>query len=89
MLYKRKKWDIVLALCQYGIGNVWEWGNESGGQLWRTEGDVYDSWESVHNAFNKLSDKAASLRTTLDNAEFWTKQMEDGQSGPGVVDSVQ
>jgi alpha-galactosidase len=32
--------DLVLNLCQYGMGNVWEWGAEVGGQSWRTSGDL-------------------------------------------------
>jgi len=32
--------DIVLNLCQYGMGNVWEWGGEVGGHCWRTTGDL-------------------------------------------------
>jgi alpha-galactosidase len=32
--------DIVLNLCQYGMGNVWEWGREVGGHSWRTAGDL-------------------------------------------------
>jgi len=32
--------DIVLNLCQYGMGNVWEWGREAGGHSWRTAGDL-------------------------------------------------
>jgi alpha-galactosidase len=32
--------DIVLNLCQYGMGNVWEWGSDAGGQSWRTAGDL-------------------------------------------------
>ncbi|WP_414000322.1 putative Ig domain-containing protein [Flavobacterium sp. W1B] len=59
---KAQKRDIVHALCQYGMGNVWEWGDESGGQLWRTEQDVHDTWPSVRNAFKKLSDKAAYVK---------------------------
>ena len=31
--------DIVLNLCQYGMGNVWEWGNQVG-NCWRTTGDL-------------------------------------------------
>jgi len=31
--------DIVLNLCQYGMGEVWEWGAECG-QCWRTTGDL-------------------------------------------------
>ena len=39
--------DIVFSLCQYGMGNVWEWGGEIGGNSWRTTGDIEDTWESM------------------------------------------
>jgi hypothetical protein len=39
--------DIVYSLCQYGMGIVWEWGDEVGGNLWRTTGDITDTWESL------------------------------------------
>jgi len=38
---------IVYSLCQYGIDKVWEWGAESGGNLWRTTGDISDRWKSM------------------------------------------
>lgn len=39
--------DIVYSLCQYGMGNVWEWGREAGGNCWRTTGDIVDTWGSL------------------------------------------
>ena len=39
-LLKRQDRDIVLNLCQYGMGNVWEWASEVGGHCWRTTGDL-------------------------------------------------
>lgn len=39
--------DIVFSICQYGMGNVWTWGREVGGNLWRTNADLEDTWESV------------------------------------------
>ncbi|HBB92139.1 MAG TPA: alpha-galactosidase [Bacteroidales bacterium] len=39
--------DIVFSLCQYGMGKVWEWGDNVGGELWRTTGDITDSWNSM------------------------------------------
>ena len=39
-LLKQQKRDIVFNLCQYGMGNVWEWGAEVGGHCWRTAGDL-------------------------------------------------
>jgi alpha-galactosidase len=32
--------DIVFNLCQYGMSNVWEWGDEVGSHAWRTDGDI-------------------------------------------------
>jgi len=39
--------DIVYSLCQYGMGEVWTWGAEVGGNCWRTTGDITDSWGSM------------------------------------------
>jgi alpha-galactosidase len=39
--------DIVFSLCQYGGKEVWKWGPEVGGNLWRTTGDIEDSWRVV------------------------------------------
>ena len=38
---------IVYSLCQYGNHNVEEWGERVGGNLWRTTGDINDSWDSM------------------------------------------
>jgi alpha-galactosidase len=39
--------DIHYSLCQYGMGDVWTWGPEVGGNSWRTTGDITDTWESM------------------------------------------
>jgi len=39
--------DIVYSLCQYGMGDVWEWGGRVGGNCWRTTGDITDTWGSM------------------------------------------
>ncbi|MCL5098487.1 MAG: putative Ig domain-containing protein [Candidatus Omnitrophica bacterium] len=54
--------DIVLNLCQYGMGNVWEWGKEVGGQSWRTAGDLGLSFEGIaaglfRDGFDLYSDR--------------------------------
>src|SRR3954447_24776872 len=38
---------IVYSLCQYGNADVWKWGPDVGGNLWRTTGDIKDTWESM------------------------------------------
>jgi len=41
--------DIVYSLCQYGMGDVWEWGGQPpvDGNCWRTTGDIVDTWGSM------------------------------------------
>jgi alpha-galactosidase len=41
--------DIVFSFCQYGMGDVWKWGAETGGNSWRTTGDIHDSWENMRS----------------------------------------
>ncbi len=39
--------DIVFSMSQYGGGDVWKWGEEIGGNSWRTTGDLIDTWPSI------------------------------------------
>jgi alpha-galactosidase len=39
--------DIVYSLCQYGMGDVSQWGATVGGNCWRTTGDITDTWGSM------------------------------------------
>ena len=39
--------DFVYSLCQYGWGQVWTWGADVGGDLWRVTGDITDTWASM------------------------------------------
>jgi alpha-galactosidase len=56
---KQQPRDIYYSLCQYGMSDVWKWGNLVGGQSWRTTNDITDTWTSVKNiALNQ--DKAAA-----------------------------
>lgn len=41
--------DIVYSLCQYGYGDVWKWGAEVGGNLWRSSGDLLDNWSNLES----------------------------------------
>jgi alpha-galactosidase len=45
---------IVFSLCQYGGLKVQDWGAGIGGNLWRTTGDIRDSWDSMsHIGFDQ------------------------------------
>jgi alpha-galactosidase len=38
---------VVFSLCQYGFNQVWRWGADVGGNLWRTTGDIEDSYKRM------------------------------------------
>ena len=38
--------QIVFSICEWGSNNPWEWAPGLGG-LWRTTGDISDSWNSM------------------------------------------
>jgi alpha-galactosidase len=49
--------DILFSFCQYGMGDVWKWGAEVGGNSWRSTGDIEDTWKSMSTiGFNQIAD---------------------------------
>lgn len=48
---------IVFSLCEWGTAKPWEWAGEVG-HLWRTTGDIGDSWNSMINIFTLQKDLA-------------------------------
>jgi alpha-galactosidase len=66
-LIKAAKRDIVLNMCQYGMGDVWKWGKSVGGNSWRTTGDL--GWNTQ------------SLSASMFSIGFFQEQIRD-YSGP-------
>ena len=54
--------DIVYSLCQYGYGDVWQWGADVGGNLWRSSGDLLDNWSNLESVGFRQSGR-----------EIWTR----------------
>ncbi|MHC4541243.1 MAG: putative Ig domain-containing protein [Planctomycetota bacterium] len=54
--------DIVFNLCQYGMGDVWTWAGELGGNCWRTTGDL---------GLAKGAELPGFYHIGLSNAEHW------------------
>ncbi len=44
---------IVYSLCEYGNGHVEAWGAKVGANLWRTTGDIHESWSSMTGNIRK------------------------------------
>ncbi|RYX83590.1 alpha-galactosidase [bacterium] len=57
-LLREQPRDIVFSLCQYGMSDVWKWGDSVDGQAWRTTNDITDSWRSMRE-IALAQDKAA------------------------------
>ena len=49
---------MVFSICQYGRADVWTWGADVGGNLWRTSGDIADRWD-VMSAIGFAQDELA------------------------------
>jgi alpha-galactosidase len=58
-ILKQQRRDIVLNLCQYGMGNVWEWGAAIGGHCWRTAGDLGFELDRIFEVALKNSEHRA------------------------------
>src|SRR5579859_935789 len=50
---------IVFSLCQYGRDDVWKWGPDVGGNLWRTTDDINDTWKRMSTIGFSQNDLAA------------------------------
>ncbi len=48
--------DIVHAFCQYGMGDVQSWGEAAGANVWRSWGDLKDSWTCLIKATESYAD---------------------------------
>jgi len=55
-LYAAKR-PIVFSLCEWGSNKPWEWAGEIG-HLWRTTGDISDSWNSMISILSQQKDLA-------------------------------
>ena len=54
--------DIVYSLCQYGMSDVWKWGDSVDGNCWRTTNDITDTWASVKSIALDQDKSAASAK---------------------------
>ncbi len=67
--------DIVLNLCQYGMGEVWKWGGEVG-HCWRTTGDLGLERGSALPGFYSIG---------LSNARHWEYARPGAWNDPDYI----
>lgn len=68
--------DIVLNICEYGLGNVWKWGAEVGGHSWRTTGDL---------GLQSDSKLPGCLKIGLRNMKHWKYAAPGGWNDPDYI----
>ncbi len=39
--------DILFSACSWGVENTWDWIRSTGAGMWRSTGDIVDTWESI------------------------------------------
>ncbi len=44
---------IIYSFCQYGWDAVWEWAPATGGNLWRTTGDIEPEWNRIYTIISQ------------------------------------
>ncbi|WP_082865611.1 glycoside hydrolase family 27 protein [Paenibacillus crassostreae] len=66
LLYKRMSLalkncgrDILFSACNWGEDNVYQWIRESGAHMYRSTGDIQDSWDSIKSLTLSQLDKAS------------------------------
>jgi alpha-galactosidase len=67
--------DVVLNLCQYGMGEVWKWGGEVG-HCWRTTGDLGLERGSALPGFYSIG---------LSNARHWEYARPGAWNDPDYI----
>jgi alpha-galactosidase len=50
--------EILFSLCEWGHRQPWTWARSVGGHMWRTTGDINDSWESIRKLAERQRDLA-------------------------------
>jgi len=68
--------DVVFNLCQYGMGDVWEWGAEVGGNSWRTTDDLGVAANGLLPGFYQIG---------LSNAQHWEHARPGAWNDPDYI----
>ena len=74
---KATRREIVFSICEWGHHRPWLWGANAGGQLWRTTGDIGDSWYNVN-------DGRDGILYGIDSIGFEQQRGLETYAGPGA-----
>ena len=74
---KKSGREIVFGICEWGLRKPWLWAANSGGQLWRTTGDIRDKWVNIDKPTSAVFNWNGILDTANQNADLYA------YAGPG------
>ncbi|MCF3652259.1 glycoside hydrolase family 27 protein [Synoicihabitans lomoniglobus] len=77
-LYTAKR-PVVFSMCEWGRSRPWEWAQDVG-HLWRTSGDIYDSWDG-YKMWEMGWKRILDLQTSL--VDDWGPNGIAKYAGPG------
>lgn len=81
--------DIVFSACNWGSDNVHEWIRETGAQLFRSTGDIQDSFESVKRlAFSQLGKQCYSGPYCHNDMDMLVVGMHGNSDNSWIADVV-
>jgi alpha-galactosidase len=52
---------ILFSICNWGVNSPWSWGPATG-NMWRTTGDINDSWSSMTSIIDQSGSHASAAR---------------------------
>ena len=77
--------DIIFSLCNWGNAEVWKWARSVGGHLYRSTGDIMDSFESIKRLSNSQKENLGYSAPGCFND---IDMLVAGMSGTGNISTV-
>ncbi len=95
MLYKRMGMalrncgrDILFSACNWGSDNVHDWIRESGAHMYRSTGDIQDSWVSIKNlALSQMGKQASNANHCWNDIDMLVVGMHGGSNNSFIKSS--
>src|SRR5713101_158959 len=78
---------IVLSICEWGGRQPWLWGKQSGGNLWRTTGDIQDRWAGKKEWSPGNCCSNGILDIVDENAELYTFAAPGTWNDPDLLEA--
>jgi alpha-galactosidase len=77
--------DIMFSACNWGNDNVYRWIRESGAHLFRSTGDIQDSWDSIkRNALSQIGNECYGANFCHNDIDMLVVGMHGGSNNEWI-----